>query len=155
MNINISIEDANSKLSNLMTGCSIDKVTYFITGWEIRFIGNNGKEVNLLATDVIVQDEVEWWKKLGNFPIDLRNTNEASDTLTAIALFTVVNKWPVSEVEIDEECNLCLCFRNGVVVNVRALVEHVDWTWQINRSDGNNIVTCDSGDLYGNQEYFS
>jgi hypothetical protein len=155
MNKSIPTEEACSKLSELLIGCSINKVSYFITGWELRLIGEIGPEIYLYAADIRIPDEGIWWEQTNRLPIDLKNTNEASDTLSAIVIFTVTNKWPISDIGIDQAGNLKIYFANGCELYIPALVDHVDWTWQIDDEKRNNIITCESGPLYGNIDYFT
>jgi hypothetical protein len=154
MNRIISTEEASSKLSELLIGSSIDKVYYYITGWELRFIGKDGLETNLSASEITIPNEDKWWGRVSDLPIDINNTNEASDTLSAIVIFTATNKWPITDIAVDKNGNIDLHFKNGAILNIMAIVENVDWTWQINNSAGENLITCDSGSLYGNSDYF-
>jgi hypothetical protein len=155
MNKLITSEAACSKLSELLIDSTINKVSYYITGWELRLAGETGPEIYLSAADIRIPDEGMWWEQTKSLPVDLRNTSEASDTLSAIVIFTVTNKWPISDIDVDKAGNLKIYFANGSVLCIPALVDLVDWTWQIDDENRNNIITCDSGPLYGNTDYFT
>ena len=66
----------------------VDKVTYYITGWELHFISDKGECV-LTAAEVELANNFDWSNLLNNSPIDLTDTNEQEDTLNAIAIFTI------------------------------------------------------------------
>ena len=150
----ISKAIAQAKLSEILIGCTINKVSYFITGWELRLIGKSGPEYNVYAAEILISEINNWWNYMGELPVNPRDTNEADDTIAAINIFTVTNKWPVSGIAINHLSNLELKFDNGCSLYMPAVVDCVDWTWQINTGTGTNIVTCDSGMLYGNERYF-
>jgi len=154
MNREISKAEAQAKLSEILIGCSINKVSYFITGWDLRLIGESGHEYHLFTSEIRISAIEKWWNNIGELPINLKNTNEADDTIAAINIFTVTNKWPISSIKIDHQSNLELKFENGCNLYMPAVVDYVDWTWQINTETDTNIVTCDSGALYGNESYF-
>ncbi|MDF7809589.1 hypothetical protein P4E94_19280 [Pontiellaceae bacterium B12219] len=154
MNKHISSTEAQSKLSEKLIGSSINRVTYDITSWEMRFIGTSSEEHILIASEISSTRLSDWWDSLGNMPVDLRDTNEADDTISAINIFTVLNRWPVTDLIIDERGNLELVFENRIQLIMPAVVDLVDWTWQFNTEDGANIITCDSGKLYGNPNHF-
>jgi len=154
MNRKISNAEAQVKLSEILIGCSINKVSYFITGWDLRLIGESGPEHYLYTSEIRVSEIEKWWDNIGNLPINLKNTNEADDTIAAINIFTVANKWPISNITINHQSDLELKFDNGCSLVMPAIIDCVDWTWQINTERDINIVTCDSGALYGNESYF-
>jgi len=154
MNREISKAEAQAKLSEILIGCSINKVSYFITGWDLRLIGESGPEYHLFTSEIRIPGIEKWWNNIGELPINLNNTNEADDTIAAINIFTVTNKWPISRITIDHQSNLELKCENGCNLYMPAAVDYVDWTWQINTESDTNIVTCDSGALYGNESYF-
>ncbi len=150
MSIEISQNSAQERLSEMLVGCSINKVSYCITGWDLRLIGESGPEYIISASDIETPNISQWWDSINEPPISLTETNEPEDTITAITIFTVLNKWPICRVEIDEQSNLCVGFKNGSSIKLLAVVEHVDWTWEIGTDEKNHIITCDSGVLYEN-----
>ena len=148
MSIEISQKDAQEQLSKMLVGCSINKVSYYITGWDLRLIGESGPEYIIYASDIETPNINQWWDSINEPPISLTETNEPEDTITAISIFTVLNRWPICSIEIDEKSNLCIGFENGCSINLLAVVEQVDWTWQVGTDRKNHIITCDSGVLY-------
>jgi hypothetical protein len=154
MNKEISKAEAQDKLSEILVGCSINKVSYFITGWDLRLIGESGPEYNLYAAEIRIPEIDKWWITIGELPINLKNSNEADDTIAAMNIFTVTNKWPVSSIAINHQSNLELKFDNGCSLYMPAVVDCVDWTWEVNTETGTNIVSCESGLLSGNESYF-
>lgn len=151
----LSCEIAEKGLRNILVGGSIDRVAYYITGWELRIVQDSQPEFHLSAAEMTVPNVDDWWAGLDGLPIDLRATNEPSDTVVAVNIFTVINRWPISSISIDRTGNLLMEFANGCRLHVQAIVEMVDWTWQIDITDQCNIITCDSGQLFGNDAYFS
>ncbi len=148
MNKEINIEEVQSSASEKLVGCSIDKISYCITGWELRFIHSEGEEYYLSTSEILIPNLDNWWSKVSSLPIDLKNTNEADDTISAINIFTLTNKWPVTNISMGPGGNLQLEFGNGIVLVIPALVQHVDWTWELKKEDGSNLITCDSGAFY-------
>lgn len=136
-------------VSSMLVGCGLNKISYYITGWDLRFIGKTGPEYSVYASDLEIPNYENWWESVRAMPVDLSDTNEPNDTIAAIVLFTALNKWPVNDVAIDDQGNLCLTFENGSSFKALANVEFVDWTWQID-SEAGNVITCDSGVLYSN-----
>jgi len=145
----LSSTEAQSHILAMLSGCSINKVCYFITGWEFRLIGEDGPEYIIHATDVSVPNKEQWWGSIKNPPTNLKDTNEPDDTIAALSVFTVINKWPVSGVTIDSGI-LNLAFTNGCVIQLLATVENVEWSWQIASENNKLILTCDGGDFYLN-----
>ncbi len=150
MSIEISQKKAQQQLSKMLIGCSINKISYYITGWDLRLIGESGLEYIISASDIKTPNINQWWDSISAPPISLTETNEPEDTITAITIFTVLNKWPICSVEIDEQSNLCIGFENGSAICLLAIVEHVDWTWVIGTTEKTHIITCDTGVLYEN-----
>jgi len=150
MSIVISNKEAQDYLSNILVGCSINKVSYYITGWDLRLISDNGTEYSIYASDIKVPNIDQWLNSIIQPPVNINDTNELEDTITAIIIFTVINKWPINKIQIDSQGNLYMEFGNGSSVNLLAVVEHVDWTWKITTESNKNIVLCDSGVLYKN-----
>ena len=148
MNRQLSNTEAQSEVSAMLTGCSINKVTYYITGWEFRLIGEDGPEYTVHAMDVSIPNVEQWWSSIKDPPVNLKDTNEQDDTIAAICIFTVVNKWPISSVTIDPHGILILVFANGCVLNLLATVEYVEWSWQIADENSKVLLICDGGDFY-------
>ena len=144
----ITIEELQLSLTEKLIGCSVDKVSYNITSWELRFIHPQSGEYLLQASEIFVPNVEKWWSVASNFPINIKNTNEAEDTISAINIFTVLNKWPVSNVFVEQRGELVFTFTNGIKFGVSAVVENVDWTWQFISSGSSIVITCDSGVLY-------
>ncbi len=148
MSIEISNQEAQATMTEMLVGCFINKVAYHITGWDFRLIGETGPEYNIYAAEVEVPNILQWWNSVKATPVDLGDTNEPEDTIVAMNIFTVVNKWPICRVSIDDQSNLYLEFGNGCVLKILAIVELIDWTWQIGTDANKDIMTCDSGTLY-------
>lgn len=133
----------------MLVGCSLNKISYYITGWDLRFTGKTSPEYRVYASDFEVPNYDSWRESVNATPVDLLDTNEPKDTIAAIVLFTALNRWPVRSTTIDDQGSLSLTFENGSCVKALAIVEFVDWTWHID-SEAGNIITCDSGALYSN-----
>ena len=144
----ITIEELQLALAEKLSNCSIDKISYNITCWELRFIHPHGNEYLLTASEIFVPNIEKWWSGICGLPVDIKNTNQAEDTIAAINIFTVLNKWPVSNVLLDSSGELLFTFSNGIKFGISAVVENVDWTWQFISLASGIIITCDSGALY-------
>ena len=143
----VSPQEAEKILSNLLIGCSINLVTYYVTDWIFRVIGNEGHEREIRASEIVVPNIEEWNNSFKNLPTDLLNTHEPDDVIAAAIVFSVLNKWPIAKVSITKESDLVLTFENKTTFTVKAHVEYIDWTWQVDEANGENIVFCDSGEL--------
>ena len=144
----ITTEELQLILTEKLIGSHVDKVSYNITSWELRFIHPQSDEYVLQASEIFVPNIEKWWSGVGNFPVNIKNTNEAEDTISAINIFTVLNKWSVSNVFVEPSGNLLFTFANDIKFGVSAVVENVDWTWQFISSNSSIFITCDSGILY-------
>lgn len=143
----ISPQEAEKILSDHLIGCSINLVTYFITGWTFRVFGKEGPELNIQASDIVVPNIEEWRKAFKALPSDLLNTNEPDDVIAAAIVFSALNKWPIGKVSVTTESDLVLSFENKTNFVIKAHVEYVDWTWQVDKENGDNLVFCASGEL--------
>ena len=138
---------AEGILSDSLIGSSINSVRYFITGWSLRILGPTGPECTLDASEITLPDLALWRKNFVNLPIELLNTNEADDVIVASVIFSVVNKWPISSIQIKGKGDLVIGFENDSKIIIKAIVEYIDWTWKVDGADGKNLVFCDSGDF--------
>jgi hypothetical protein len=144
----ITINELQLALTEKLIGCSIDKISYNITTWELRFIHHQSGEYLLRASEIVVPNIEKWWSGTSNLPVNIRNTNEAEDTISAINIFTVLNKWPVSSVLVESSGALIFTFTNGVKFGISAVVEHTEWAWQLISLAPSIVITCDSGTLF-------
>ena len=78
---------------------------------------------------------------------DRLNTNEPDDVIAAAIVFSALNKWPIGKVSVTTESDLVLSFENKTNFVIKAHVEYVDWTWQVDKENGDNLVFCASGEL--------
>ena len=144
----ISTETAEKLLRRELIGHVIDKVSYYITGWELRL--NGPTEYTLMASEITVPNLPAWQAKLFDLPIDISTTNEPADVATAAVIFAATGQWPISEIRIDEIGNLTIGFENGSEIIIAAIVDYVDWTWDVGISKERHLVFCDSGALSSN-----
>jgi hypothetical protein len=150
----ISAEVASDLISRNLVGYSIDRISYYITGWELRLNSPSGPELQLSAAEIVAGDIEAMWGGLGELPIDLHNTNEPNDTLIAMILFTATNKWPITGASVDIPGNLIITFGNQSSIRCLAKVEQTDWTWDIRDLDDRNCMTCDSGPIFMQGDVF-
>ena len=144
----ITIVELQLAFTEKLVGCSVNKVSYNITSWELRFIHPQNREYLLQASEIFVPNIEKWWSGASNFPVNIKNTNEAEDTISAINIFTILNRWPVSNVFVEPSGELIFTFTNGIKFGVSAVVKNVDWTWRFISTDSSMVITCDSGVLY-------
>jgi len=143
----VSNNKAADILLERLIGSSINKVTYAITEWTLRIIGPNGPEYTLRAADIELINIGLWRKKVSRLPINIMDTNEPDDVITGAVIFSVVNRWPISKIQLNDQADLLLGFENNIEITVKAKVDLVDWTWQIDDENGTSIIFCDSGEL--------
>ena len=106
MTSRISNIEAESQLSNILCNSFIDKLTYNITCWELRFVLAKGQSFCVSSAEIELPNIENWWDAIGNTPVSLNETNEPNDTIVAMCLFTTINQWPVNLVQIDKHGNL-------------------------------------------------
>lgn len=138
-------KNAISKINKWLLGSYIDKVTYYVTGWELSFV-NNGYQISSIFSDIKTLKPNNWTKLKENSPIDLENTNEPKDTINSIVLFTVLNKHSVIGVEIDEENKLSIEFENETRIQIPSIDKMIDCTWVLNEIKGERIK-CEWGKI--------
>ncbi len=143
----IDQKTAEDILSAHLIGSSIKSVRYYITGWSLRILGLTGPQCTLKASDITLPNLELWRKKFVGFPTELLDTNEPDDVIIASVIFSVVNKWPISSIQIIREGDLVIGFENDSKIIIKAIVEYIDWTWQVDQEDGKNLVFCDSGEF--------
>lgn len=141
----LEIDEALSSIKKWLAGASFDKITYYITGWELRFVGGSIGEFTLYASELSIPDSNAWNSTFSNTTIDLLNTNEPSDVIVAAHLFSALNKWRVLEIELAPSGKLALIFENSVKVIANPKVDNVDWTWYLVAEAEHSKITCDSG----------
>lgn len=147
MGIEISKTTAQERISRMLIGSSIDRMTYYITGWELQLVSADSPEYIIIASEITLPNIDRWRGSVAELPLDLTDTNEPEDTIVAISIFTVLNKWPVSSIEIDGKGNLMVGFENGIVLCVSAVVEIVDRAWHV--LEGKEVLlTCEFGAIY-------
>lgn len=144
----IIIKQLQSQLMQKLHGCSIDKFTYSVTSWQLRFIHPEAGEYLLAAGEVLVPDADNWWGGLGNLPVNIKDTNESADTIAALCIFTVLNKWPVVNVRLETNGALEFTFANSAKFSISAAGENQVWAWQLSSLETAWVVTCDSGCVY-------
>ena len=148
----MNIGDAAKRLAALLVDGFISRVTYYITGWELFIVLDDGSEIRICAAELRIPEQENWLKRLAAAPFGLQEGNEPEDTASAIAVFNVINSFPITEVLITNEGTLELRFAAGGSILFPGIVEGVDWTWQVDQN-GTNLVTCDSGPLFGNPDF--
>ena len=141
---------AQELISVILSGGSVNKVSYYVTGWELRILNGNGTEYNIVAAEIQAPGIHGWWASVDDPSFSLTDTNEPEDTLVAIAIFTVLNKWPIETIRLDDQSNLFITFKNQCTIKLLSIVEQEDWTWNISNDHNKAIFTCDSGIVYEN-----
>ncbi len=152
MNKTISVQDTAKRLATLLIGRYISRVTYYITGWELFSVLEDGSEIRLCTAELRIPEQESWLKRLAAPPFDLHERNEMEDTASAIAVFNVINSFQIAIVLIGNDGTLEIGFDAGRKIIFPAIVDGVDWTWQVYRNDI-NLVTCDSGSLFGHPDF--
>ncbi len=148
--------EVNGLFKYIIGNWNINRITYNVTYWEIRFISPvNSKpdELYLIAAEIDAPNIDLWNKAMKSLPIDLSNTHEPNDTIVAIQLMTAINRHGVGRVLVEQSGNLVLEFNNSTNVICKAEVEQVDWTWQIFDEEKTFCITCDSGPIYLSGSY--
>jgi hypothetical protein len=143
--------EANRILKLIITGWNINRISYHVSGWEIRFISPSNEkpdEVCLWASDVTIPNVNLWRDKFEGLSTELNNTFEPDDTLVAIHLMSVINTHNVETAFVDSAGNLYLKFSNSTSVICNSEVDQVDWAWQIFDAEKTFTITCDSGPVY-------
>ncbi|MBK7908721.1 MAG: hypothetical protein IPJ78_19535 [Gemmatimonadetes bacterium] len=130
---------ATTLISPHLRGSSVDRLTYGITYWDVRF--NSG--VLLSASELRVSPSAQ----LGLSGSRSMNDEIPSACLVGGQLLAVTNSHPVDNVLIDPSSVLVCRFQNGLVLQALAIVDQVDWTWTLDLPDGSRL-TCDSGPLF-------
>lgn len=143
----ISREAAEAILTKHLIGLNVNKVEYFITGWNLRLLGRVGPELTLQASEMTLTNLYLWREKLSDLPVDILDTGEPDDVIIAAVIFTVINKWSISDVKINEKSDLILGFENKSEIVIKGVVDYIDYVWEINQRDGTNLVFCDTGRL--------
>lgn len=143
--------DITQILNSYLQDSYIDKVTYYITGWNLSFI-NQKNNCNLISSELEINNQFDWKSLISNSPIEIQDTNDPKDTLTAIVVFTLMNMHKVVKVDLDKKNNLILHFENLIQLKLNSIVNSIDWTWHLQNESGKTIITCDSGELYLNKE---
>ena len=144
----LETEEALASIKKYLIGAYFDKLTYYITGWELRFLNGSNGEHTLYAAELSIPNVNAWNSTFSGSTIDLLNTNEPSDVIVAAHLFSALNKWRVSDVELELSGRLALMFENSVTVIASSKVDHVDWTWYLAVEADHSRITCDSGSIY-------
>lgn len=137
--------NANTKISKWLVGSYVNKLTYYITGWELLFVNDN-YEVNSIFSEITITKPLSWDKLIENSPLNIVESNEYEDTLTSIVLFTSVNMHPVISAEIDTQNNLIIEFKNNSKIRIPSTDEMEDCTWLLEEGKGERIK-CEWGKI--------
>lgn len=78
-------QNANTKVSKWLVGSYIDKLTYYVTGWELSFVSSKFN-VNAVFSEIITLNPLNWDNLIENSPLNIVETIEFKDTLTSIVL---------------------------------------------------------------------
>jgi hypothetical protein len=151
MNIPITHEKILPHLKTLLVGGNIDKVSYYITGWELRIVTEKQNDIIIFSSEVHIPEEELWLKGLSNDPFNLNMGNEPESIPSAILIFTVINSFSIQDMIIQPNGDFSLIFSNDRVVIFPGTVEGIDWAWQIGY-ENLNLVTCDTGELFCNNQ---
>ncbi len=154
MNKPIKHQIVAKRLAGLLVGHYISKVIYYITGWELFIVIADGSDIRIRTAEVRISEQQQWLSHLATAPFSLQEGNEPEDTPSAIAVFNVLNSFPITDVLIANDGTLELCFSIGRSLIFPGLVDDIDWTWQVDRN-GDNLITCDGGPLYGRPDFVS
>jgi hypothetical protein len=93
MNIPITHEEILPHLKTLLVGGNIDKVSYYITGWELRIVTEKQNDIIIFSSEVHIPEEELWLKGLSKDPFNLNMGNEPESIPSAILIFTVINSF--------------------------------------------------------------
>lgn len=143
----LSNEEASALLRNWLVGASFDKLSYLITGWELRFLGAEAGEYLLFAAELTAAGTDALETALLDAKVPILDTTASSDGLVAAQLFSALNKWRISRVDIDSLNNLSITFENSVQIEAQSKVTLVDWTWSVTAKNDLKQVTSDSGPI--------
>lgn len=147
MYLRMDMKDINVQISQWLTGSLIDSLTYYITGWELSFV-NQEHHVDSVFSEIEIMNPQDWGQISKSSPLDLTDTNEYEDTLNAIVLFTVINKYKVIKAQIDESNNLIIEFENEskLLIPSKDKGGIEDATWWLRKSNGQSIE-CEWGKI--------
>ncbi len=151
MNPPIDATQASQVLADLLVGGFVDRVDYYITGWDLRVSQTDRDELVLRCSELRIPEGPTWEEALKLEPFGLTPGHEPEDTATAIAVFNVVNSVAIAAVRVGVRGTLVLTFEGGRVLEVPGVLEGIDWVWQLD-SEQTNLVTCDSGVIFVNDE---
>lgn len=114
--------------------------------WLLAFadIGGDVYIVDSVFSDITLLKPTNWVKLIENPPINIGETNESEDTLSAIVLFTVLNKYSITAAVIDDENNLILEFENKTKILMPSNVDDRPWILKERKGE---LVTFESGKL--------
>lgn len=149
MNEPIQVDRLLEFLRGALRSGTIDRVEYHVTGWSLRVQAE--REWDLHAAEIKTAAQAVWQEALKEPPFSLKDGNEPEDTAVAVALFNVVNSFPILDLDLLSDGSLVLDFAEGRALTLSGVVEQVDWTWQLD-AGGTNMVTCDSGTLFAHHD---
>jgi hypothetical protein len=144
-------QKANTIIKKWLVGGYIDKLTYYITGWELSFINTNYQVFSVFSEIEVIKPK-GWNKLIDNSPLNITNSNEFEDTITSIVLFTALNKHSIVSTEIDAKNNLFIEFKNESRIRIPSKVENDDWTWNVQEKCGERIKCVCGEILYENKK---
>ena len=144
--LQIDSERCSKVLRPLLVGAYIDKISYFVTGWNLRFMHASNGETMIYVADLTTADASRLRDFFGNSPIDLTG-NDPEDTVTATVLFGVVNSFQVVNVDVAEAGNVNLEFSNGQRLTAAGEADGTDISWEATLP-GKVIISCSFGETF-------
>jgi|GEM_PF-3598156 len=142
----LTFDEASKLLNSRLVGASFDRLSYFITGWELRFQGWEAGEFYLRAGELESPDKDELKAAISSVTHDLLDTNEPEDVVTATQLFSVLNKWRIDQILLNSSGMISITFENSVKINVLSQTELTLEDWSLNSES--ELMVCDSGDIF-------
>ncbi|MBZ0187000.1 MAG: hypothetical protein K8F91_12205, partial [Candidatus Obscuribacterales bacterium] len=64
MSDSLSIKQVQKDLKETLVGACLDRISYAITSWELRFVKKSQPDYHLYASDIIVPDVDTWFSAL-------------------------------------------------------------------------------------------
>ncbi|MEM1037667.1 MAG: hypothetical protein AAGI14_13005 [Pseudomonadota bacterium] len=147
----LSNEDAAEVLRKTLLGSSINSITCFITGWELRLTSHPpslSEEYYLEASEIIVPNENEWWASLKETPVSLAVDHDDDLVLASIILFRALNMHSIKAIEVLDEGDIYLTFQNDTTACIKGRCDPVDWTWDLKKFDKSHLLKCEFGEIF-------
>jgi hypothetical protein len=135
---------ARALLTSTLCGLVIDKISYSVTEWRLRFA--TAGDFSFWCAELACPDATQWQKSLIQAPFQLDPSNELSAAV-ALAVFEIANKFPVESVDVvGDDADLEIRFQNGRVLTALGAPEGVDLSWGLDR-DSVSLLSCSFGEL--------